>query len=150
LLIFVEFFTHFHEFLGSNFSSICQESSSSEDAFLSMCRVELFHEQITWKFFADTAMLDPACCTSVQFALTPKRLPILLAASRTTRFLLPFQEYTCSTVSSTRCNTLRVHPFHLSICTLILLLLAWIKLPLRDAHALVREKHITFIEAFWF
>ena len=103
LFIFVEFLGHFYEFLSSNSSSICQESSPSEDTLLSMCRVKLVHEQITWKVSANPTMLNFACCTSVQFAFAPERMPILGAASRTTWFLLSVQEGACSAIRATRC-----------------------------------------------
>jgi len=113
LFIFVEFLGHLYEFLSSNSSSICQESSPSEDTLLSMCRVKLVHEQITWKVFANPTVLDSACCASVQFAFAPERMSILVAASRATWFLLSVQECTCSAIRATRCNKFLAHSFRL-------------------------------------
>jgi len=113
LFIFVEFLGYFYEFLSSNSFSICQESSPSKDTLLPVCRVKLVHEQITWKVSANPTMLNFACCTSVQFAFAPERMPILVAASRTTWFLLSVQEGTCSAIRTTRCNKLLVHLFRL-------------------------------------
>ena len=104
LFIFVEFLGHFYEFLSSNSSSICQESSPSEDTLLSMCRIKLVHEQITWKVFTNPTVLDSACCASVQFAFAPERMSILVAASRATWFLLSVQEGACSAIRATRCH----------------------------------------------
>jgi hypothetical protein len=78
-----------------------------------VCRVKLVHEQITWKVFANPTMLNFACCTSVQFAFAPERMPILGAASRTTWFLLSVQEGTCSAIRATRCNKFVVHSIRL-------------------------------------
>jgi hypothetical protein len=113
LFIFVEFLGHFYEFLSSNSFSICQESSPSKDTLLSMCRVKLVHEQITWKVFANPTVLDSACCAIVQFAFAPERMSILVAASRTTWFLLSIQEGACSAIRATRCNKFIVHSFRL-------------------------------------
>ena len=113
LFIFVEFLGHFYEFLSSNFSSICQESSPSKDTLLSMCRVKLVHEQITEKVFANPTVLDSACCASMQFAFAPERTPILVATSRTTWFLLSVQEGTGSAICTTRCDKFLVHSYRL-------------------------------------
>ena len=113
LFIFVEFLGHFYEFLSSNSFSICQESSPSKDTLLPVCRVKLVHEQITWKVSANPTMLNFACCTSVQFTFAPERMPILIAASRTTWFLLSVQEGTCSAIRTTRCNKFLVHSIRL-------------------------------------
>jgi len=113
LFIFVEFLGHFYEFLSSNSFSICQESSPSKDTLLSMCRVKLVHEQITWKVSANPTVLDSACCASVQFAFAPERMSILVAASRTAWFLLSIQEGACSAIRATRCNKFIVHSFRL-------------------------------------
>jgi len=130
LFTFVEFLGHFYEFLSSNFSSICQESSPSKDTLLSMCRVKLVHEQITWKVFANPTVLDSACCTSVQFAFAPERMSILVAASRTAWFLLSIQEGACSAIRATRCNKFIVHSFRLGYQQIgsIIIGFGWVKL----------------------
>ena len=75
-------------------------------------------------------MFDSACCASVQFAFAPERMPLLVATSRTTWFLLSVQEGTGSAICSTRCDKFLVHSFRLGYQQIgsIIIGSGWIKL----------------------
>jgi len=43
--------------------------------------VKALHEEVAWKVLASSAMLNPVLLTSIQLALAPERLTMLVATS---------------------------------------------------------------------